>query len=398
MTTSGHMTTEIVMIGAGMAGLSLAALLGQKGFSVTVVDRESPELMAQENYDLRTIALSKGSRQVLEPLGIWDDLRPYGVAIESIDVQEGHDPFLLNFDAADINEEAFGWIFPNNAVRRLLLDAATQYGVQFVQDGLKDLIHGPDHVTATLMSGKNITAKLVLGVDGRNSRTRAIIGVDGVTLPYHQAAWVGIVEHELPHHGLAVERFYDTGPFAILPFTDSKDGVHRSAIVWSHDLPKRATTLPVPANDVLTHMLKPLFDSRYGAIEAVGKWACFPLSLYHAKQMIGDRTALVSDAAHAIHPIAGQGLNLGMRDVAVLAELLGEARTHGTDIGSNDLLETYQRRRRFDVFTMVAATDILNRLFGTKLHSVRWLRSAGLGLVDKVPPLKRFFMRVASGK
>lgn len=392
-------STDIVIIGAGMAGLTLAGLLGKNGFSVVVVDREDPEKMALDSFDVRTIALSLGSRNIMEPLGIWERLQPFGVAIETIDVQEGHDPFLLNFDAGDIAHKAFGWIFPNAVVRRMLYDAARALNVQFAApDMLQDIVQEKNGVIARLASGHNIHASLLIGVDGRASRVRDLIGVSGVTLPYHQCAWVGLVEHEYPHDGLAVERFYNTGPFAILPFTDAQDGQHRSAIVWTHDVKKGQTYLPVPSLDELTAQLEPLFDARYGAIKAVGKWGCFPLSLYHAKEMIAPRVALASDAAHAIHPIAGQGLNLGMRDLQALAELLTQARDEGRDIGGAEVLEEYQRRRRFDIFAMVAATDVLNRLFGMKSRSARWLRSAGLGLVNTVPPLKKFFMNVASGK
>lgn len=397
-----HNSAEIVIIGAGMAGLSLAALLAQKGLSVAVVDREDPVKMATENFDARTIALSVGSRNVLAPLGIWDEMVRHAAPIESIDVQEGHDPFLLNFQAQDVNHDAFGWIFPNTIVRGTLYETAVKHGVKFfAPDGLKDYVSTENGVSVTLQSGKVINAELLIGADGRMSRVRDLMGVSGVLLPYHQAAWVGFVEHELPHHGLAVERFYDTGPFAILPYT-TKENVHRSAIVWTHDLPKKggsfAATLPVPDLATLTRELEPLFDERYGTIQAVGKWASYPLSLYHAKEFIAPRVALISDAAHAIHPIAGQGLNLGMRDVAVLVELLADAKQNGDDLGDVALLEAYQTKRRFDVFAMVAATDILNRLFGNKMRPVRWVRSAGLGLVDRIKPLKRFFMNVASGQ
>ena len=387
---------DILIIGSGMAGLSLAALLAQHGLVVMVVDREDPAAMAAESFDVRTVALSAGSRDILQPLGIWDEMVRHAAPITSIDVQEGHDPFLLNFQAGETASEAFGWIFPNHVVRGALYEAALNHGVKFVQGVLKNI--SGESVTAILQSGDTISAQLLIGADGRFSRVRDLIGVDGITLPYHQAAWVGMVVHEHPHQGLAVERFYDTGPFAVLPFIDDAQGRHRSAIVWTQDLAKHQKTLAVPDLPVLTAQLKSLFDDRYGAIEAVGKWASYPLSLYHAKQMTAARVALISDAAHAIHPIAGQGLNLGMRDVAVLCELLVAAREAQQDLGSPAVLEAYQRRRRADVFAMVAATDLLNRLFGTKLRSVRWLRSAGLGLVDKIPALKDFFMRTAMGK
>jgi len=182
----------------------------------------------------------------------------------------------------------------------------------------------------------------------------------------------------------------------VLPFVD-KDGKHRSAIVWTQDTKKRQKQI-LPSLEEITTQVAPLFDERYGKIEAIGKWAQYPLSLFHAKQFIANRVALISDAAHAIHPIAGQGLNLGMRDVDVLVDEILRAKLEGEDIGSKYVLETYQQRRRFDVFAMVAATDLLNRLFGNKLRSVAKLRSFGLGIVDRLNPLKKFFANTAMGK
>jgi 2-octaprenyl-6-methoxyphenol hydroxylase len=401
--------TDIIVIGSGMAGLAFAALAAQQDFKVTVIDRIHPETLASEDHDARTVALSAGSRAVLAPLNIWNRIVPFAAAIEAIDVQEGHDPFLLNFQINEVNQSAkkteetdkdnhaFGWIFPNTVVRQTLYETALKYGVKFIAPAvLKDIQKGDDAITAILQSGETIQAKLLIGADGRFSRVRDLIGVNGVNLDYHQTALVGLVEHEFPHQGLAVERFYPTGPFAVLPFVD-KDKKHRSAIVWTQDT-KKNQKLPLPPLEEITAQIAPLFDARYGKIEAVGKWAQYPLSLFHAKQFVTDRVALISDAAHAIHPIAGQGLNLGMRDVDVLIDEILRAKLEGEDIGGRYTLETYQQRRRFDVFAMVAATDILNRLFGNKLRSVAKLRSLGLGLVDRIIPLKKFFANTAMGK
>lgn len=389
---------DILVIGSGMAGLSLAALLGQQGFKVAVIDRERPETMATEDYDARTVALSVGSRNILAPLGIWDTMVPMAAPIKQIDVQEGHDPWLLNFNADEGDEDAFGWIFPNTVVRGKLYETAMAHGVKFIAPAvLKTIEYKDNKVIAVLQDNQRISANLLVGADGRQSRVRDLIGVPTLQLPYHHVAWVGMVHHQNPHHGLAVERFYTDGPFAILPFVDDKDGQHRSAIVWSQHA-KGSAKRSLPSLADITDGLKPMFDERYGQIEAVGRWAAFPLSLTHAKSYIAPRVALISDAAHAIHPIAGQGLNLGMRDVDVLVDELVRAKMEGEDIGSQYVLETYQQRRRFDVFAMIAATDILTRLFGNRLWPVAKLRSFGLGMVNKLPPLKRFFANAAMGK
>lgn len=386
-------TTEIILIGAGMAGLSLAALLGQAGVRVTVIDREDPEFLASEEFDSRTVALSLGTKNVLAPLGMWDELEEYAEAIRSIDVQEGHDPFVLNFEA-DAETGAFGWILPNTRVRKVLYDTARHHDVRFIQGILQDIEIAADHVTAVLTDGQKVTARLLIGADGRMSRVRDLLGFDTVNLDYRQIAWVGLIEHALPHHGLALERFYPEGPFAALPFTDD-NGMHRSAIVWTHHAPSRSKSLP--DLKTITQKIEPLLDERYGTVKAIGKWAAYPLNLCHAKQFIQTRVALISDAAHAMHPIAGQGLNVGMRDVKELSALLIHAKENGFDYGDKELLEKYQRARRFDVMTMMAATDLLNRLFGNKIWPVRKIRSFGLGLVDRLPPLKKFFTNVATG-
>ena len=389
---------DIIIIGSGMAGLSLAALLGKNDFRVTVIDRETPENMASEAFDSRTIALSAGSRAVLEPLDIWQEMQPYATAIETIDVQEGHAPCVLNFDARAVNSDAFGWIFPNSVVRRTLYEAALRNGVRFITpDALKDIEVTPHQVSARLQSGRTVSAQLLVGADGRFSRVRALCGFDTVELNYKQTALVGLVTHEHPHQGLAVERFYPSGPFAVLPFTDDADGAHRSAIVWTLDTPRRKP-LAVPDLETLDAQLAPLFDARYGKVRAIGKWAAYPLGLIHAKNSVNRRIALISDAAHAIHPIAGQGLNLGMRDVASLVHTCVEARAMDYDLGDLDVLEPYQQKRRTDVLAMVAATDILNRLFAVKGRGMSRVRDLGLGMVDRLPPLKRFFMRTAMGK
>ncbi len=388
---------KITIIGAGMAGTTLAALLGKHGIQVTVIDREDPNFLATETFDSRTVALSVGTKAVLEPLGVWDDLHDFAEPITSIDVQEGHDPFVLNFDAREKNSDgAFGWILPNTKVRKTLHDAAHAYGVTFVQGGLKDITQDHSTVTAVLADGTKITSHLLIGADGRNSFVRDLLGFDTVTIDYKQTALVGLITHEKPHRGLALERFYPEGPFAVLPFTNDENGAHRSAVVWTrHGQHKDKTLIPHPAE--LNTLLTPLLDDRYGTVNVVGKWAAYSLNLCHAKQFVKDRVVLISDAAHAMHPIAGQGLNVGMRDVHTLSELLIEAFESGDDIGASQLLQRYQRARRFDVMTMMAATDVLNRLFGNNIRVLRGLRSVGLGLVDRIPRLKKFFTGIATG-
>jgi 2-octaprenyl-6-methoxyphenol hydroxylase len=390
---------ESIIIGAGMAGLSLAALLAQRGLRVTVIDREDPAAMIKHNFDTRTVALSAGTKSILEPLGFWPALEKMGMAIEKIDVQEGHDPFILNFQAEDTTEKAFGWIFPNSAVRQFLYQTCLDLKVNFiVGHGLDTITQDINCVTAHLSDGTKHTAPLLIGADGRNSAVRQIVGIDTVHIDYRHTALVGLISHSQPHHGLALERFYTSGPFAVLPFTTEKNK-HRSAIVWSlHSRDIKKIVPDLKNLQAITDAMKPCLDERYGDIEAIGQWSAYPLSLAHAKTMIDNRVLLISDAAHAIHPIAGQGLNLGMRDIAWLAHHIPLAKAENQDWGGVEFLNSYQRARRFDVFAMVSATDLLTRLFGVRFPPLRWARSIGLGIVQKLPPLKRFFMQQAMGK
>lgn len=391
--------TDILIVGAGMAGLSLGALLGAKGMRVTIIDREDPAFMVPETFDSRTIALSAGTKKILEPLGLWTDLVTHGTAITQIDVQEGHDAFVLNFQSADVGNQPFGWILPNSAVRKALYESCLANKVTFVTGHTLEAIEDDANtVTAILSNDQRLSAPLLVGADGRNSRVRNVLGIDTVDLDYKHLAMVGLIEHEHPHHGLALERFYPSGPFAALPFTDAANGRARSAIVWSRHT-RSTKQLPIKTTDLkaIARHITPMLDERYGAIEAVGIWANYPLALCHAKSFIGPRVALISDAAHGIHPIAGQGLNLGMRDIAYLADTLPSLKEAGEDWGSDTVLRAYQSARRVDVFAMIAATDLLTRLFGNGFPPLRAIRSLGLGIVEKIPPLKRFFMHQAMG-
>ena len=247
--------------------------------------------------------------------------------------------------------------------------------------------------------------QLLIGADGRNSAVRELAGMDVVALDYEQIATVGLITHEHSHEGRAVEHFLSDGPFAVLPFTDDANGVHRSAIVWSRSLDARQRRLVAKRNlsevtlakDDLHAEITSRIDARYGKIEIIGKWDHYPLSLYHSTAMIADRVALVGDAAHAIHPIAGQGLNVGMQDIAYLVDLLGIAKASKDDLGSAELLDTYQTERRFKVFNIVAATDGLNRLFGITSVPLKLIRTLGLGAVQATPILKRYFVKRAMG-
>jgi 2-octaprenyl-6-methoxyphenol hydroxylase len=407
----------IAVVGAGPAGLTLAGLLARAGLPVCLIDQAHPEDLAKPQADTRTTALSFGTMQLMARLGIDEALKENAAPITKIDVQDGKTPFILRFDE-DLVEQveqdarAMGWIVENPDMRRILWEnvrdsqscsVLAPYRLLSYEANDKDVSLTLQHTQTR--ETKQINVALVIGADGRMSRVRELAGLDVVALDYKQVANVGLITHDKPHHGLALERFYTDGPFAVLPFTDDKDGRHRSAVVWTRSLNARQqrlvkkrdlSELTLPS-DLLQIEIERRISADYGAVSVLGKWDCYPLSLYHSSEMTGNRMALVGDACHAIHPIAGQGLNVGMQDIGLLADLIIAQHKADEDVGSAEMLTHYQTKRRFAVFTMVAATDILTRFFGMKTPPMGLIRPVGLGLVNAISPLKRFFVKRAMG-
>ncbi len=391
---------HIILVGGGMAGLTLACVSAQKTptLAITLIDKDQPTDQLTQKFDGRTTAISYASSFVLEEAGIWNEIVGQGEPITSIDVQDHHAPFILNFESADIGDQPFGWILENRLIRaQLQKQVQSLKNITYLAPAMiSEIDTQDDQASVTLKNGKTIIGDLLIGADGRLSTVREWADIDLIELDYNQKATVCLVTHEKPHNGLAVERFMADGPFAVLPFTDDDEGNHRSALVWTEH-GKEMRNFNTVSEEVFNLELQKRFDDRYGTVKLAGYRAQYPLKLYHAKELIGERIALIGDAAHAIHPIAGQGLNLGMQDIAVLAELIHEAVNNKQDIGSTQLLQQYQRARRFDIFAMVAATDVLNRLFSNNVLPIRALRTVGLGAINRVPRLKKFFMRTAMG-
>lgn len=388
------MNHSIGIIGGGLAGLTLAALLGQQGHDVVCIDAETLSASAAAGFDVRTTAISYGSRQVMERAGVWQSLSTNREAIRTIDILDGDDTHTLTFDAREIDAEAFGWIVDNADLRRALVKRVQSLKNVTHLTGVKvqDVTFTDDYATIVMAGGKKINVQLAVGADGRRSVLRDVMRIGTWGRDYRQTAVVCLVAHEKPHHGMAVEHFRPEGPFALLPFTDLPDGTHRSALVWSvHD--GDAKQWVDCDEDVFNAALQLRSQDRYGAIRVAGRRAAYPLSLAKSYIYTAPRAVLVAEAAHGMHPIAGQGLNMSLRDIAALADLLKDA----PDAGDEKLLTTFQARRRADNLAMALATDQLTLLFSNDFLPVSALRRIGLRAVARLPFAKKFFMEQAMG-
>lgn len=390
---------DVVVAGGGLSGLTLSCLLAGRGVKTACVDRDDPARVLDAGFDGRTMAVSYGSRRVLEAAGLWADIEADACPIREIRILDAGSPVLLDFKSEEAEGRTFGWIVDIRLLRKALFARAA---------ALKNLTHlAPAAVTdfgaeqdqgipVRLDTGETLSAALLVGADGRRSFTREHLDIPVREWPYRQRAVVCAVTHENPHGNIAVEHFRPEGPFAILPMTDGAQGRHRSSVVWTEDEKSRESVLSWD-EETFNAALNARFPPDYGRVRLLGQRWAYPLGLVHAYRYTGERTALVADAAHGIHPIAGQGLNLGLRDVAALAELVFEAKDRGEDIGSPVLLERYQRMRRFDNMAMAGATDLLNRAFASDFPPLRLARRAGLRAVARLPAAKRFFMEQAMG-
>ena len=390
---SSTLEADVLIVGGGLVGGTLAGALAGAGLEVVVVDRQVPSAALEAEFDGRYSAIALASRRVLSTVGLWADLAPAAAPIKDIRVSEGDSLFFLHYDHRETGDEPFGFMVENRAFRQALARRLPDSpGVTLLAPAaVASLERAAGGVTARLEDGRVVSAALAVGADGRASSTRVGAAIRVTSWSYKQSGIVCTVEHERPHGFIAHEHFLPAGPFAILPVPGN-----RSSIVWTEraDL---APALMALDDDGFLAELRRRFGDFLGSLGVVGpRWA-YPLSLQFAETATARRLALVGDAAHAMHPIAGQGLNMGLRDVAALAEALIDARRLGLDVGDAAVLERYQRWRRFDNTLMLAATDALNRLFSNDIAPLRLVRDVGLAVVDQLGPLKRVFMRQAMG-
>ena len=398
MASQDIIETEFLIHGGGMIGLTLGVALAGAGVETVVLEKADPAALVTAEHDGRVSAITHGSRQMLGAIGLWDDLAPHGEPILDIRVTDGDSPLFLHFDHRAVGDEPFGHIIENLHIRRALNAAAAKLDrlCLLAPCGLRSLMRSAAGVEAELDDGRLVRARLAVAADGRNSSLRRDAGIPVTTWRYDQCGIVCTVAHERPHGGVAQERFLPAGPFAILPMTNDALAGHRSSLVWT----ERADLAPsIMALDDAGFMAEMAlrFGDYLGRLEVVGGRWSFPLGLSHATRYSDTRLVLVGDAAHAIHPISGQGLNLGLRDVAALAEVAVDARRLGLDIGAKDVIDRYERWRRFDTTLLLAVTDSLNRLFSNDIAPIKLARDLGLAAVNRAPPLKNFFMRHAMG-
>ena len=393
MTASELIEAEILIVGGGMVGLSLGCALAGAGVEVALVDRADPAAKLDAGFDGRASSIAYGSQQALAGIGVWDGLAASAEPILEIRVSDGDSLLFLHYDHRELGDQPLGYMVENRHIRKALYTAARDHQRLrlLAPSGLGRVERGPLWVEAALDDGRLVRARLAIAADGRDSALRREAGIPVTAWRYGQTAIVCTVAHERPHRGIAHERFLPAGPFAILPLSNN-----RASLVWT----ERSELVPgIMALDEagFAAELGRRFGDFLGALEVTGPRWSYPLALCHATRYTDTRLALVGDAAHAIHPIAGQGLNLGLRDVAALSEVLVDARRLGLDIGGADVLARYARWRRFDSTLLLAVTDGLNRLFSNDIGPLRLARDLGLAAVNRLPPLKRLFMRHAMG-
>ena len=386
---------DVIIFGGGLVGLALGSALDSSGLSVIIVDPADPAPRSESAFDGRTSAVSSSSMRMLTTIGVAGHLAEPGCPIWRIAVADGLAPGALHFDPED--QEPLGFMHENRHLRTALqARAAAGKNISLLwKSRVAHVDRGSTGVVVSLEDGRKLQAPLLVAADGRNSRTREAAGINVARWKYDHQAIVSVLGHEKPHEHVAYEIFYPAGPFALLPMNDDK-ATHRSAIVWSVPEEDAAGWLSLSDEDFAAEA-EAAMDGFLGKIAMLAPRSSFPLGFHHAAQMTAERLALIGDAAHAIHPIAGQGLNLGFRDVAALAEVLVEGARLGLDLGDKQLLDRYQRWRSLDALSVAFATDTLTRIYGVPGRTASAMRRFGMGLVGRISPLRSRLMSEARG-
>ena len=387
--------TDVIILGGGLVGLTLAAALDSSGLSTVVVDPADPSQRLTAAFDGRTSAVSSSSMRMLETIGVTEQLAAPGCPIRRIAVADGLEPGGLHFDADD--EEALGWMHENRHLRAALqarAEAGKSIDLRWGRRA-ETTARGEHGVTVTLDDGSVLRAALLVVAEGRNSPTREEAGIRMARWQYGHRAIVSVLRHERPHEHVAYEIFYPEGPFALLPMTGDEGG-HRSAIVWSVPEQDAAGWLAL-TDEEFAGEAEAAMGGFLGAVSLLAPRSSYPLGFHHTATITAERLALVGDSAHATHPIAGQGLNLGFRDAAALAQVLVEGARLGLDLGDRQLLDRYERWRALDSLSVAVATDGLTRLYGIPGKTASAIRRFGMGLVGRIGPLRNRLRSEARG-
>lgn len=384
---------DVLIVGGGLVGAALSMALARGGLEVTVIDRIDQRGQLDAGFDGRASAIAQASKRMLDQLGVWPCLAEL-TPILDIRVADGDSRLFLHYDHTDIGDAPLGYMVENRHMRAALFESISQMpGVTYLAPvEIAAFERGPEGARLEFKGGGALEAPLVIGADGRKSQIRRQTGIQVARWSYGQTAIVCTIAHERPHNNVAHEHFLPAGPFAILPIPGN-----RSSIVWTERDAHVPDLMALEETDFLAELGK-RFGDFLGALSVAGPRWTYPLVLQSAYKSVDRRLALVGDAAHCIHPIAGQGLNLGLRDVAAIAEVLIEAHRLGLDIGAPYNLSRYDRWRRFDSMLMLSLTDSINRLFSNDIAPLRFARDLGLAAVNRSGPLKRFFMRHAMGE
>jgi 2-octaprenyl-6-methoxyphenol hydroxylase len=391
---------DVAIVGGGLAGLALARALshaGRGGARVALIDRSS--LGADgSGGDPRASALTAASRNLFEALGVWPAIAPFAAPMVAVDVtdsllDDGYRPVLLSFESILPSGEPGAFVVENDALRRALVDGCDALPglTTFARADVASVELGGRRPVVRLADGRSIAARLLVAADGRRSPVRAAAGFRTIDWSYDQTAIVATVAHERPHEGRAIQHFLPAGPFAILPLTGT-----RSSLVWTESR-REAAALMAADDATFLAALTRRFGHQYGALSLAGPRAAHDLSFSLARAIAGRRVALIGDAARAVHPLAGQGLNIGLKDVAALTECVVDAQALGLDPGADEALDRYARWRRFDAGASALGMDAMNRLFSNGSRPLRAARDFGLGAVDRMVLLKRMLIGEAAG-
>ena len=389
---------DIAIVGGSLTGAATALAAAQAGFRVVVVDQLAAHTQVEQGFDGRSYAMALTSVRLLKALGLWADLAETAQPILKIKVADGSpstgpSPLFMQFDHAEIEEGPMGHMVEDRFLRPLLQRAMARYEtIEYIAGTalIEQSISGSE-MQLILSDGRQISTSLLIGADGRKSPSAGRAGIKRIGWEYRQTALVCAIQHEIPHNGVACQYFLPAGPLAILPLTEN-----RASIVWSETAQNAKQIMALSEADYLS-ILQPRIGDYLGKISMAGQRYSYPLDLTLAESFVAPRLALIGDAAHGVHPIAGQGLNAGLRDIAALVQVLKEAKLRGEDIGASATLMRYQEWRRFDATSLALATDTFNRLFSNDNSLLRLGRDMGMAMINAVPKARRSFIREAAG-